>query len=93
MLSRSFQLLEYQWSEGEFDTLGKLGSAHQPGGTPPSDGGIPPGRWAEPNYPPVINKPAATPPDACDKFITEATSMSVITIILDRPAMRRERHT
>ena len=26
------QLLEYQWSEGEFDTLGKLGSAHWPGG-------------------------------------------------------------
>ena len=29
----TFQLLEYQWSEGEFDTLGKLGSAHRPGGT------------------------------------------------------------
>ena len=53
----------------------------------------PPGRWAEPNYPSVINKLAETQPDAPDKFMTEATSMSVITIILDRPAMRRERHT
>ena len=54
----AFQLLEYQWSEGEFDTLGKMGSAHWAGGTPPSEGGVPPGRWAEPNYPRVSNSPS-----------------------------------
>ena len=47
----AFQLLEYQWSEGEFDTLEKLGSAHRAQGTPPSEGGVPCARWAEPNYP------------------------------------------
>ena len=62
---------------GEFDTLGKLGSAHWAQGTPPSGGGVPCARWAEPNYPSVINKPAATRPDTSDKFMTEATSMSV----------------
>ena len=36
------QLLEYQWSEGEFDTLGKLGSARRPEGTPPSENLITP---------------------------------------------------
>ena len=77
----SFQLLEYQWSEGEFDTLEKLGSAHRPEGTPPSEGGVPPGRWAEPNYPSVINKPAATRPDASDNSMTEATSMDQTDII------------
>ena len=30
-----FQFLEYQWSVGEFDTLGKLGSANRARGTPP----------------------------------------------------------
>ena len=29
MLARPFQLLEYQWREGRFDTLGKLTSAHR----------------------------------------------------------------
>ena len=33
-------LLEYQWSEGEFDTLWELGSAHRSGGTHPSEGGV-----------------------------------------------------
>ena len=56
----SFQLLEYQWSEGEFGT---------------------PGWWAEPNYPSVINKPAATWPDASDKFMTEATSMHLVDVV------------
>ena len=40
-----FQLLEYQWGEGRFDTLGLLGSAHRAQGQPPSEGGIPPGGW------------------------------------------------
>ena len=31
-----FQLPQYQWSEGEFDTQGKLGSAHGAQGTTPS---------------------------------------------------------
>ena len=31
----------------------------------------------EPNYPSVMNKPAATQPDTSDKFMTEATSMVV----------------
>ena len=35
-----FQLLENQWLEGEFDTLGELDSAHRPGGTHPSEGGV-----------------------------------------------------
>ena len=51
-------------------------AAHRPGGTPPSEGGVPPPRWAEPNYPSVINKPAATRPDASDNSMTEATSMT-----------------
>ena len=50
-------------------------ATHWPVGTPPSEGGVPCARWAEPNYPSVINKPAATRPDASDKFMTEATSM------------------
>ena len=36
----SFHLLEYQWSEDEFDTLGKSGSAHRVQGTPPLEGGV-----------------------------------------------------
>ena len=40
-----FQLLEYQWSEGEFDTLWELGSAHWAQGTPCSEGGVPSGQW------------------------------------------------
>ena len=36
-------------------------------------------QWAEPNYPSVINKPAATGPAASDKFMTEATSMGGTT--------------
>ena len=57
-------------------SVGRLPTAsHRPGGTPPSEGGVPPPRWAEPNYPSVINKPAATRPDASDNSMTEATSM------------------
>ena len=52
-------------------------AAHRPGGTPPSEGGVPPPQWAEPNYPSVINKPAATRPDASDNSMTEATSMGM----------------
>ena len=40
----SFHLLEYQWSEDEFDSLGKLGSAHRVQGTPPLEGGVSSGR-------------------------------------------------
>ena len=50
-------------------------ATHWPEGTPPSEGGVLCARWAEPNYPSVINKPAATRLDASDKFMTEATSM------------------
>ena len=58
-------------------SVGRLPTAaHRPGGTPPSEGGVPPPRWAEPNYPSVINKPAATQPDASDNSMTEATSMT-----------------
>ena len=32
---QAFQLLEYQWREGRFDTLGKLGSAHRAVGQHP----------------------------------------------------------
>ena len=62
---------------GRWEGVGSLPTAsHRPGGTPPSEGGVPPPRWAEPNYPSVINKPAGTRPDASDKFMTEATSMT-----------------
>ena len=37
MWPQTFQFLEYQWSEGKFDTLGKLGFAHRAQGTPPSE--------------------------------------------------------
>ena len=57
-------------------------AAHRPGGTPPSEGGVPPPRWAEPNYPSVINKPAATRPDASDNSMTEATSMLLAAVVL-----------
>ena len=61
---------------GRWEGVGSLPTAaHRPGGTPPSEGGVPPPRWAEPNYPSVINKPAATRPDASDNSMTEATSM------------------
>ena len=50
-------------------------ATHWPEGTPPSEGGVLCARWAEPNYPSVINKPAATRLDASDKFMTEAISM------------------
>ena len=33
--SPPFQLLEYQWGEGRFDTLGLLGSAHRAQGQHP----------------------------------------------------------
>ena len=36
-----FQLLEYQWREGKFDTLGKLVSAHHADGLTPYMGGVP----------------------------------------------------
>ena len=35
---RAIQLLEYQWWEGKFDTLGKLVSAHRADGLPPYTG-------------------------------------------------------
>ena len=35
LLLRAFQLLEYQWGEGRFDTLGLLGSAHRAQGQHP----------------------------------------------------------
>ena len=61
---------------GRWEGVGSLPTAaHRPGGTPPSEGGVPPPRWAELNYPSVINKPAATRPDASDNSMTEATSM------------------
>ena len=66
---------------GRWEGVGSLPTAsHRPGGTPPSEGGVPPPRWAEPNYPSVINKPAATQPDASDNSMTEATSMGLMTI-------------
>ena len=40
-----FQLLEYQWQEGGFDTLGKLVSAHPGGGQHPAAGCCPRGGW------------------------------------------------
>ena len=68
---------------GGWEGVGSLPTAsHRPGGTPPSEGGVPPPRWAEPNYPSVINKPAATRPHAFDKFMTEATSMVLPAIKL-----------
>ena len=61
---------------GGWVSVGSLPTAtHRRGGTPPSEGGVPPGRWAEPNYPSVINKPAAARPNASDNSMTEATSM------------------
>ena len=40
-------------------SVGRLPTAsHRPGGTPPSEGGVPPPRWAEPNYPRVSNLPS-----------------------------------
>ena len=45
--SRAFQLLEYQWREGKFDTLGKLVSAHRADGLPPYMGGVPSERGVE----------------------------------------------
>ena len=35
LLGSPFQLLEYQWGEGRFDTLGLLGSAHRAQGQHP----------------------------------------------------------
>ena len=40
-----FQLLEYQWRESRFDTLGKLASAHPGGGQHPPGGWVPSGGW------------------------------------------------
>ena len=48
----------------------------------PSEGCVPCAPWAEPNYPSVINKPAATLPNAIDKFMTEATSMVEVAILI-----------
>ena len=70
---------------GRWEGVGSLPTAsHRPGGTPPSEGGVPPPRWAEPNYPSVINKPAATRPDASDNSMTEATSMVWRTMTICR---------
>ena len=44
-------------------------------GTHPCQGCCPCARWAEPNYPSVINKLPAPPPP-CVKFMTEVTSMA-----------------
>ena len=33
-------------------------AAHRPEGTPPSEGGVPRARWAEPNFPRVSNSPS-----------------------------------
>ena len=55
-------------------------ATHWPEGTTPSEGGVLCARWAEPNYPSVINKPAATRPDASDNSMTEATSMAQYTV-------------
>ena len=41
----AFQLLEYHWQEGRFDTLGKLVSAHPGGGQHPTVGCCPRGGW------------------------------------------------
>ena len=63
---------------GRWEAVGSLPTAaHLLGGTPPSGGGVPPARWAEPNYPSVINKPAGTRHDASDNSMTEATSMGM----------------
>ena len=44
---------------GRWEGVGNLPTAaHRPGGTPPSEGGVPPPRWAEPNYPRVSNLPS-----------------------------------
>ena len=40
-----FQLLQYQWWEGRFDTLGKLVSAHPGGGQHPAAECCPRGGW------------------------------------------------
>ena len=40
-----FQLLEYQWRESRFDTLGKLASAHPGGGQHSPGGWVPSGGW------------------------------------------------
>ena len=40
-----FQLLEYQWRESRFDTLGKLASAHPGGGQHPPGGWVPSCGW------------------------------------------------
>ena len=68
---------------GRWEGVGSLPTAsHRPGGTPPSEGGVPPPRWAEPNYPSVINKPAATRPNASDNSMTEATSMATMSLYI-----------
>ena len=48
----------------------------------PSEGCVPCALWAEPNYPSVINEPAATRPNAIEKFMTEATSMVKVAILI-----------
>ena len=49
----------------------------------PPEGGVPPPRSGRtPITPSVINKPAATRPDASDNSMTEATSMPLVTVDL-----------
>ena len=48
---------------GLFMTEGELGSAHRAGGTPPSGGGVPPGRWVSVgSLPTATHRPGGTPP-------------------------------
>ena len=82
--SQSFQLLEYQWREGRFDTLGKLVSAHPGGGQHPPGGWVPPGGCCLLPSPhvgrdqlPLSHKRTATASPLL--LMTEATSMLPIT--------------
>ena len=47
MLPQSFQLIEYQWKEGRFDTQGKLISAHRVHRRATPRGGVLPAWWVE----------------------------------------------
>ena len=59
-LPNTFQLLEYQWWEGKFDTLGKLVSAHRADGLPPYMGGVPSERGVAAGAPPAPLPPPLT---------------------------------
>ena len=86
-VSNHFQAFGKQKIVGSLPT-----AAHWPGGTPPFEGGVPRARWAEPNYPSDINKPAANRPNASEKFMTEATSMSVLRVSSNSDLIDNVRH-